>query len=166
MKEGSKYHALFKYLNDLDQAEVGLTFAQIEAMLGSDLPPSARTRRGWWSNRSRGALQASAWMAAGYHVLALDLAHERVTFARPLLEYTVKRVGDSVVWDGDLIKALRYHLGFTQEQLAQELGVRQQTISEWETGAYAPSRATSKHLTLVAERVGFPYVIDTHHETG
>jgi uncharacterized protein YecE (DUF72 family) len=55
------------------------------------------------------------------------------------------------------VKALRNHLGVTQEQFAQELGVRQQTISEWETGVYRPRGASSTLLTLLAERAGFTY---------
>jgi DNA-binding transcriptional regulator YiaG len=45
----------------------------------------------------------------------------------------------------------------TQQQFAAVLGVRQQTVSEWEVGAYEPTRATCHHLTLVAERAGFQY---------
>jgi DNA-binding transcriptional regulator YiaG len=48
-------------------------------------------------------------------------------------------------------------MGLSQSQFAEELGVRQQTISEWETSAYEPNRATSKHLNLVAEKAGFKY---------
>jgi DNA-binding transcriptional regulator YiaG len=55
------------------------------------------------------------------------------------------------------VRALREHLDLNQEGLAELLGVRQQTISEWETGLYAPSRGRSKHLDLVAERSGFGY---------
>ena len=60
-------------------------------------------------------------------------------------------------WDAGGVRALRRHLGATQEQLAQELGVRQQTVSEWETGAYRPRGASGRLLTLVAERAGFSY---------
>ncbi len=45
----------------------------------------------------------------------------------------------------------------TQQQLAQELGTRQQTISEWETGMYRPRGASGRLLSLVAERAGFEY---------
>jgi DNA-binding transcriptional regulator YiaG len=45
----------------------------------------------------------------------------------------------------------------TQEELARELNVRQQTISEWETGQYRPRGASEKLLSLVAERAGFRY---------
>ena len=60
-------------------------------------------------------------------------------------------------WDSEHIRALRQHLGLTQRQLADRLGTRQQTISEWETGKYHPRRSTSVLLEFIAERVGFPY---------
>jgi DNA-binding transcriptional regulator YiaG len=68
-----------------------------------------------------------------------------------------RRVEYVIEWDAERIKALRDHLGMTQQQLAEELGVRQQTISEWEVGVYAPRRSTSKYLSLIAEREGFAY---------
>jgi DNA-binding transcriptional regulator YiaG len=60
-------------------------------------------------------------------------------------------------WDARSVKGLRRHLDLTQAQLAEELGVRQQTVSEWETGQYTPRGASEKLLTLVAERGGFSY---------
>ena len=60
-------------------------------------------------------------------------------------------------WDADAVRGLRRHLALTQEQLAEELGVRQQTVSEWETGVYRPRGASDRLLTLVAERAGFVY---------
>jgi DNA-binding transcriptional regulator YiaG len=41
--------------------------------------------------------------------------------------------------------------------MADELGTRQQTISEWETGQYRPRGASARLLSLVAERAGFEY---------
>jgi len=157
MNTGGKYRPLFDHLRSSGQDEVMLTFAKIEALLGNNLPDSARSHRGWWSNRGGGGLQSQAWMKAGYHVAELDLTQEWVTFRKAVVKYTVQREGGVVVWDSDLIKALRQHMGFNQAQLAEELGVRQQTISEWENGLYPPSRATCKHLSLVAERAGFKY---------
>ena len=61
------------------------------------------------------------------------------------------------VWEAGQVRALRRHLGLTQLGLAEELGTRQQTISEWETGQYRPRGASSRLLTLVAERAGFQY---------
>ena len=48
-------------------------------------------------------------------------------------------------------------MALTQERLAEELGVRQQTVSEWETGVYRPRGASERLLTIVAERAGFEY---------
>ena len=60
-------------------------------------------------------------------------------------------------WDGEHIRALRSHLGLTQRELAERLGTRQQTISEWEKGMYKPRGASSTLLSIVAERANFKY---------
>lgn len=60
-------------------------------------------------------------------------------------------------WDAESVRALRKHLGMTQQQMSGELGTRQQTISEWETGMYRPRGGMNRLLTLVAERAGFDY---------
>ncbi|MDF5715134.1 MAG: helix-turn-helix transcriptional regulator [Rhizonema sp. NSF051] len=157
MKGGSKYQPLLEHLRGSNQSEITLTFVEIETVMGDTLPNSARTQRQWWGNRSKGALQASAWMNAGYIVGEIDLDAERVTFRKPLSKYKTQPVTDTVQWNSDSIKALRSQLGLTQSQLASELGVRQQTVSEWENQMYEPTRATSKHLSLVAEKAGFRY---------
>lgn len=60
-------------------------------------------------------------------------------------------------WDAGGVRGLRERLGLSQQALAAELGVRQQTVSEWETGRYRPRGASNRLLTLVAERAGFRY---------
>jgi len=60
-------------------------------------------------------------------------------------------------WDRQRIRALRRHLELTQAKLAEELGTRQQTISEWETGMYKPRGTSATLLTIVAERSCFKY---------
>jgi len=60
-------------------------------------------------------------------------------------------------WDKARIQALRRHLGLTQRQMAQKLGTRQQTISEWETGMYKPRGASSTLLSIIAEQAKFEY---------
>jgi DNA-binding transcriptional regulator YiaG len=106
---------------------------------------------------AKGALQASAWMEAGYRVEDVDLDRQQVTFRKSTIKYQVQRVGDTVLWNRELIKALRRHMGLTQVEFAQRLGVYQQTVSQWEKGAYEPTLATSKYLTLIAEQAGFKY---------
>jgi DNA-binding transcriptional regulator YiaG len=60
-------------------------------------------------------------------------------------------------WDSERVRALRRHLGLTQRELADRLGTRQQTISEWEKGMYRPRGASSTLLSIVAERARFNY---------
>lgn len=63
-------------------------------------------------------------------------------------------------WDSERVRALRRHLGYTQQQLSEELGTRQQTVSEWETGMYQPRGASAKLLSLIAEQAGFHYGVE------
>lgn len=156
MKTGSKYGPLFEYLRNNLADEVTLSFGQIEEILQRPLPASARTQSVWWSNR-RSGWQSAAWMDAGYRVAAIDLSEQKITWRKTNVTYHVKRDGDVVLWDGDLIHGLRLHMGMSQAEFARELGVRQPTISEWENGVYLPKRSTSKYLTLIAERADFHY---------
>ena len=68
-----------------------------------------------------------------------------------------RRTANRKHWDGNSIQALRRHLGYTQSEMAEMLGTRQQTISEWETGRYQPRGASATLLFIVAERADFPY---------
>ncbi|HAV10918.1 MAG TPA: hypothetical protein DCX22_04850 [Dehalococcoidia bacterium] len=60
-------------------------------------------------------------------------------------------------WDADAVRSLRKHLKKTQAELAEYLGMRQQTISEWEIGIHIPCGASVTMLTIVAERGNFSY---------
>ncbi|MBI4281885.1 MAG: helix-turn-helix transcriptional regulator [Chloroflexi bacterium] len=72
------------------------------------------------------------------------------------MEYRIKSTrGDQ--WSAERVRALRAHLGLTQQQLSAELGTRQQTISEWERGLYHPRGTSRTILNLIAERAGFKY---------
>jgi hypothetical protein len=58
-----------------------MSFAEIEALIGT-LPPSARTWRAWWAN-SRSHIEATdGWLAAGWEVESVDLDRQIVTFRR------------------------------------------------------------------------------------
>jgi DNA-binding transcriptional regulator YiaG len=68
---------------------------------------------------------------------------------------TPRKSGPS--WDAGSVRALRQHLGLTQQQLAEELGTRQQTVSEWETGQYRPRGPSARLLSLIADNAAFSY---------
>ena len=60
-------------------------------------------------------------------------------------------------WNSSKVKALREHLDLSQQALADELGARQQTVSDWETGTYTPGGMSSRLLSIMAERANFTY---------
>jgi DNA-binding transcriptional regulator YiaG len=156
IKSGSKYYPLFEHLQGCHPAIATLTFGEIEALMGCPLPASAYSKRNWWSNRdSPSALQAGAWVSAGYQVKAVDLAQQTVTFQTFQAAYDVPRKDGEIEWSGDAIRALRVYKGLNQEQFASELGVRRETVSEWENRKYEPDRSKRKLLTLLAAQTNF-----------
>ena len=74
----------------------------------------------------------------------------------PLARDNARR-GGGPTWEATSVRALRRHLDLSQREMAVELGTRQQTVSEWETGLYRPRGASARLLTIVAERAGFEY---------
>lgn len=155
MKPGSKYYPLYQQLRRCDRTPITLAIAEIETLINGTLPASARTQKAWWSNRSQGALQAAAWLMAGYRTTHIDLEQGKITFQKYEAQYRVQRIEGAIAWNADAIKALRKHMHLTQAQFAETLGVRRQTVSEWENGVYAPERSTTKHLGLIAEKHDF-----------
>lgn len=68
--------------------------------------------------------------------------------------------GRRASWDAGKVRALRRHLKLSQQEMAEELGVRQQTVSEWETGIYQPRGASLTLLNIIAERAEFRYEVE------
>ena len=54
-------------------------------------------------------------------------------------------------WDGGEVHRLRRRMGVSQQELAALLGVRQQTVSDWERNLHAPQGAARRMLSVVAE---------------
>ena len=63
----------------------------------------------------------------------------------------------AAAWDARRVRALRSHMGLTQKGLAQQLGTRQQTVSDWENSLYTPRGTSTRVLSIVAEQAGFQY---------
>src|SRR4051794_20856416 len=76
-----KYEPLKRYLEGCNTEEVPLTFAQIERILGSELPPS-KGYPAWWSNNSSNNVMTRAWLAAGYRSERVDVTGEKLVFRR------------------------------------------------------------------------------------
>ena len=77
----SVYEPLRQRLSRADLPCVTMSFAEIEALLGRRLPPSARDpkiKRQWWANTDTHS-QARAWLDAGRRA-KLDIASDTVAF--------------------------------------------------------------------------------------
>lgn len=52
-------------------------------------------------------------------------------------------------WTPERIREARHANGLSQTEMALKLGCRMQTVSEWETGLYAPQNAYRRLLTAL-----------------
>ena len=48
-----KYQRLYSYLSSLQVSEWRTSFNEVEAVIGFELPPSARLHRPWWGKSTR-----------------------------------------------------------------------------------------------------------------
>jgi CBS domain-containing protein len=62
--------------------QVPLTFTQIEEIIKTELPASARSHRAWWANDSVGHSHSQLWIDAGWRTTYVSLSEGRVTYAR------------------------------------------------------------------------------------
>lgn len=58
-----------------------MTFAQIERVVGRQLPAS-KHHRAWWSNNASNNVMTRAWLAAGFRTERVDVAGEKLVFRR------------------------------------------------------------------------------------
>jgi len=79
---------------------------------------------------------------------------------------TERKRESKAAWDAPAVRALRRHMKLSQDEMAAQLGTRQQTVSEWETGRYRPRGASATLLSLVAERAEFQYETSTEKGEG
>lgn len=156
MTPKSKYYPLFEYLQQQsDSVPLELSFAEIEDLLGQALPPTALVSRAWWANSQ--TAQGRAWLDARWLVDDVDFEEKIVAFRPKRITYRLKPIRKPQGWTGEQIKALREFAGWSQQELADRLQVRQQTISDWEVGNHIARRSTNKLLQMIAEEVGYPY---------
>jgi hypothetical protein len=82
-RPSSKYEPLRAYLSTCDEPVIRLTFSQIERILQTNLPTSARKYRPWWANELDGThIHARAWIDAGRKTANVDMNAEAVDFVR------------------------------------------------------------------------------------
>lgn len=113
----SKYDELSRELSEMAGDEWHPSFAEIEKVLGFDLPPSAKKYYSWWANaRNGGHSQAKGWMSAGWEVdpQSVDFNEETVRFIRT-------ETGDKISTTGNLESLRKKARQFSGIQNAHEL---------------------------------------------
>ena len=69
-------------------------------------------------------------------------------------------------WNASSIKSLRKTLKMSQSDFSKKLGIRQQTVSEWETGAYLPRGGSLTLLNMIAENIEASLFQDNENISG
>mgnify|MGYP003303523113 CR=1 FL=1 len=74
-----KYQKLTDYLQNCNQKEILLTFAEIEEILGFSLDASAFQYKEFWANCTT-STKAYSWMDAGYEIAETDFKKHTLLF--------------------------------------------------------------------------------------
>ena len=88
----SKYAPLTGYLSSSGLDYIPMTFAEVEEVIGDNLPRSAFEYRPWWSNNPSNHVNADSWLSAGYKTADVDMAKRKLAFRKaPASELPVGR---------------------------------------------------------------------------
>lgn len=90
-----KYEPLGEFLRSQKTAEVPMSFAEIERITGTPLPPKAQDHRAWWSNNPSNNVMTKVWLAAGFETERVDMAGRRLVFRRTRPSGTDSNPGSS-----------------------------------------------------------------------
>jgi|SRR5665213_80202 len=77
-----KYARLAEFLQAQRAKEVPMTFAEIERVIGSKLPPSSPQYPAWWSNNPSNNVMTKVWLSAGFRTEQVDVKSRKVVFRR------------------------------------------------------------------------------------
>jgi len=125
----SKYEPLSQFLTASGQAEVPMSFSDIERVIAAPLPPAAFRHRAWWSNNPSNSAMTRAWVEAGYKSAQVDMKAHRLVFLR--LGPAETSSGTPRPLRGGLIDRLRRTLGGTVT-VAPGVDLTQPTGEVWE----------------------------------
>ncbi len=91
----SKYDPFKEFLAgiDIEESEISISFDDIESIMGTELPMTARVDRAWWANTIR-SNHAKSWLTPGWKVDKVELAQGVVLFTRIIAETTTSPRSD------------------------------------------------------------------------
>jgi hypothetical protein len=78
----SKYEPLREHLARMDDVVWAAKLDEVEEIIGSNLPRSAREHRTWWANSGGSLVHQNAWLDAGWRVERTDLNRDVIIFRR------------------------------------------------------------------------------------
>lgn len=78
----SKYQPLEDFLKSQDADQIPMTFADVERVIGEQLPPAAYAHRAWWSNNPRSSVATAAWLRAGFESSKVRMQDRCLIFRR------------------------------------------------------------------------------------
>jgi hypothetical protein len=85
----SKYDSLARFLAEIDEDSITLSFSRINDLLDGGLPQSAYDHRPWWANRNDGAgSQNQGWQSVGWESSDVEMDAQKVTFNRVVKKRT------------------------------------------------------------------------------
>lgn len=88
----SKYEPLREHLARLEDVVWAAKLNEVEDIIGSSLPKSAREHRTWWANSGGSLVHQNAWLDAGWRVERTDLMRDVIVFRRLRIGGTVAGV--------------------------------------------------------------------------
>jgi len=77
-----KYSRLAKYLFEVKEDDITLSFDEVKRILGFPLPNSAFKYNPWWSNDRTHVQAEDGWMKVGWKVDKIDIQRQEVSFTR------------------------------------------------------------------------------------
>ncbi len=78
----SKYEPLREHLARLEDVVWAAKLDEVEQILGTSLPKSAREHRTWWANSGGSLVHQNSWLDAGWRVERTDLMRDVIVFRR------------------------------------------------------------------------------------
>ncbi|MBN8183260.1 DUF7662 domain-containing protein [Roseibium aggregatum] len=128
----SKYEPLREHLARLEDVVWAAKLNEVEDIIGSSLPKSAREHRTWWANSGGSLVHQNAWLDAGWRVERTDLMRDVIVFRRLRIGGTV--AGVSARMD----RAAKNPQKTAEKRLTKEMAALRQPAtvtlrSEWTT---------------------------------
>jgi hypothetical protein len=130
-----KYAPLKAFLVEQGKDHVPMTFAEIERILGLQLPPS-KQYPAWWSNNPSNNTMTREWLDAGYETESVDTSSGKLVFRRVKKSETSKTAAASTTEGGEGAASRHPAFGFMKGLLIVEDGydVTKPLDETWEDG--------------------------------